>query len=364
MAFDNYEQLTFLWYMEHPITHDAFPLLEHDDTVSSATACPGSAEEVQAIMIWANKYQFPVFPISIGRNIGYGGAGPRVRGSLTIDLGRRMNKVLKLDEQSCSCIVEPGVTYFALYETIQRAGVNLMMDCPDLGGGSLIGNICERGIGFVDISHFQRSYPFTTSAFANAASPQIHSSGRSLRQSLRYGGCPPHWRDSAPRNGCSSRQGRQRKSNMGILPVGFLPKYPCCVVLRILTNHRYGYGPYSDGIFTHSNFGIVTKMGIWLMPKTEVFPYAFSFKNDEDYSSIMEIVQPLILKRVFSGVVQIADGAHEVLTGHNDDRAKLWSGKGAMPRDILYKWMDEHSPFGACSWIIYGNTPHLHPIDD
>jgi FAD/FMN-containing dehydrogenase len=83
-----------------------------------------------------------------------------------------MNKVLKLDEQSCSCIVEPGVTYFALYETIQRAGVNLMMDCPDLGGGSLIGNICERGIGFVDISHFQQSYPFTTRPLLTLASPR------------------------------------------------------------------------------------------------------------------------------------------------------------------------------------------------
>lgn len=135
--------------MEHPTTHDAFPLFEQDDTVSSATAYPGSVEDVQAIMRWANKHEFPVFPISIGRNIGYGGAGPRVRGSLTIDMGKRMNKVLKLDERACSCIVEPGVTYFALYEAIQEAGADLMMDTPDLGGGSLIGNICERGIGCV-----------------------------------------------------------------------------------------------------------------------------------------------------------------------------------------------------------------------
>lgn len=135
--------------MEHPTTHDAFPLFEQDDTVSSATAYPGSVEDVQAIMRWANKHEFPVFPISIGRNIGYGGAGPRVRGSLTIDMGKRMSSVLKLDEKSCSCIVEPGVTYFALYEKIQEDGLDLMIDTPDLGGGSLIGNMCERGIGCV-----------------------------------------------------------------------------------------------------------------------------------------------------------------------------------------------------------------------
>lgn len=140
--------------MEHPLTHDAFPLFELGDTVCSAIAYPGSVEDVQAIMRWANKHQFPVFPISIGRNIGYGGTGPRVRGSLTIDMGKRMNKVLSLDEQSCSAIVEPGVTYFAMYEAIWKAGANVMMDTPDLGGGSLIGNICERGIGFVN-THFR-----------------------------------------------------------------------------------------------------------------------------------------------------------------------------------------------------------------
>lgn len=28
----------------------------------------------------------------------------------------------------------------------------------------------------------------------------------------------------------------------------------------------YGYGPFLDGIFTQSNFGIVTRMGMFLMP--------------------------------------------------------------------------------------------------
>ena len=28
---------------------------------------------------------------------------------------------------------------------------------------------------------------------------------------------------------------------------------------------QYGFGPYHDGIFTQSNFGICTRMGFWLM---------------------------------------------------------------------------------------------------
>ena len=30
-------------------------------------------------------------------------------------------------------------------------------------------------------------------------------------------------------------------------------------------------GPYVDGMFSQSNFGVVTKMGIWLMPEPEAY---------------------------------------------------------------------------------------------
>ena len=41
---------------------------------------------------------------------------------------------------------------------------------------------------------------------------------------------------------------------------------------------KYGYGPYVDGMFSQSNFGVVTKMGIWLMPEPPGYrPYMISF---------------------------------------------------------------------------------------
>jgi len=35
--------------------------------------------------------------------------------------------------------------------------------------------------------------------------------------------------------------------------------------------YRYGFGPYVDGMFSQSNFGIVTKMGFWLYPEPEAY---------------------------------------------------------------------------------------------
>jgi FAD/FMN-containing dehydrogenase len=71
---------------------------------------------------WANEFIIPIYPISMGRNLGYGGAAPRVPGSVVVDLGRNMNKVLRIDGDNASCMVEPGVSYFKLYEEIQKTG--------------------------------------------------------------------------------------------------------------------------------------------------------------------------------------------------------------------------------------------------
>ena len=82
--------------------------------------------------------------------MGYGGAAPRVRGSVTIDLGRRMNKILDINPEDYTCLVEPGVSFYALYEALKERGLDehMWIDTPDLGGGSVIGNTVDRGVGY------------------------------------------------------------------------------------------------------------------------------------------------------------------------------------------------------------------------
>jgi FAD/FMN-containing dehydrogenase len=43
-------------------------ILDEEEFVASAVVYPGSTEEVQQIVLWANKYRVPIFPISMGRN--------------------------------------------------------------------------------------------------------------------------------------------------------------------------------------------------------------------------------------------------------------------------------------------------------
>lgn len=134
-------------YHDPAKSHDSFAILPEDELVASAVLSPGSTDEVVAIVKIANKFKIPIWPVSRGRNFGYGASAPRVRGSCVVDLGKRMNKILEIDEENAWCRVEPGVSYQMLYDELQRRGSKLWVDVPDLGGGSLIGNAVERGGG-------------------------------------------------------------------------------------------------------------------------------------------------------------------------------------------------------------------------
>lgn len=61
-----------------------------------------------------------------------------------------MNKVLEVIEEGACALVEPGVTYVDLYEYLKKNNLanKFWIDVPDLGGGSVIGNAVERGVGY------------------------------------------------------------------------------------------------------------------------------------------------------------------------------------------------------------------------
>lgn len=79
--------------------------------ISSAVVAPRNVAEVQAIVRLCNEFEIPLWPFSIGRNVGYGGAAPRVPGSIGLDMGRNMGKILEVNVDGAYAFVEPGVTF-------------------------------------------------------------------------------------------------------------------------------------------------------------------------------------------------------------------------------------------------------------
>jgi len=116
-------------YMNPKHSHDPHHVMDQDYFLASAIVAPRNVGDVQyesfekcglkmrkPLLTWlirsivglANKFSFPLWPISIGRNSGYGGAAPRVSGSVVLDMGKNMNKVLEVNVEGAYCVVEPG----------------------------------------------------------------------------------------------------------------------------------------------------------------------------------------------------------------------------------------------------------------
>jgi FAD/FMN-containing dehydrogenase len=295
------------WYLDHPKTHDCHHIIDQEALVASAVVYPGSTADVQAIVRWANATGYPVYPISLGRNLGYGGAAPRVPGSVVIDLGRRMHAIIDIDADNASCVVEPGVTYFRLYEEIQKRGLPLWIDTPDLGGGSLLGNAIDRGVGYTP-----------------------------------YG---DHWA-----NHCGMEvvlpNGELLRTGMGALPGPDGKDNPTW------QSFQHAYGPSVDGIFSQSNFGIVVSMGFWLMPEVSNQSYCFTFPNEDDFEQIVDAIRPLAQQRILGNVPQLRHVVQELaVTGRR--KSDFHAASAPMTLEEI-RAAASKLPLGDCSWVFYG----------
>ncbi|KAK0641813.1 hypothetical protein B0T16DRAFT_420563 [Cercophora newfieldiana] len=292
------------WYMEHPNTHDMMTILDEEELVASAVVYPSTTEEVQQIVLWANKHRIPIFPISMGRNLGYGGAAPRVRGSVTLDLGKRMNKILDINPEDYTCLVEPGVSFYALHEVLKEKGYDHMwVDTPDLGGGSILGNTLDRGVGYT---------PYGDHWACHSGLEVVLPTGEIIR------------------------------TGMGALPGN-----------NTWQAFPYGFGPYSDGLFSQSNFGIVTKMGMTLMPNPGGYEsFMYTFQKEEDLGPLMEIIRPLRIGMILENVAQVRHVAQGI-AAQGLPRSKFYQGSGSIPDEVLHTAAAE-SPAGDHTWAYYG----------
>jgi FAD/FMN-containing dehydrogenase len=235
---------------------DAYSQLwgEPEDRQASAAVAPANVEEVQAVVRAANRYRVPIYPISTGRNLGYGGSAPALSGSVVLDL-KRMNRILEVNERNAYALVEPGVSYFDLYKYISERGLKVWLDCPDPGWGSLVGNALDRG-GGVTSKEYRNHFE------AHCGMKVVLANGELLR------------------------------TGMGALPNA-----------KTWQQFKTGFGPAIDGIFSQSNFGVVTKMGFWLMPEPEAYMNGFvHVYRHEDLIALVDIVTHLENSGITNGM--------------------------------------------------------------
>src|SRR5574340_1033720 len=58
---------------------------EPEEPIPSAALAPESVEQIQAVLRIANQFKIPLWTISTGKNLAYGGSAPRLSGSGVLD---------------------------------------------------------------------------------------------------------------------------------------------------------------------------------------------------------------------------------------------------------------------------------------
>ncbi len=180
-----------------------------------AVVFPEDRNQISAILKLASEFHIPVWSFSRGHNWGFGTVLALQEGALILIL-ERMDRIHEVNEELCYAVIEPGVSQRQLNEHLKESGSRLWIDCTDsTPDGSLIGNALDKGTGYTPYGdHFGHLCGLEA----------VLADGEVISQNSRT-------------------------------------RY----------TYKWGTGPFVDGLFVQSNLGIVTRAGIWLMPKPEMF---------------------------------------------------------------------------------------------
>ncbi|MBN9463952.1 MAG: FAD-binding oxidoreductase [Burkholderiales bacterium] len=266
----------------------------------SAAIMPADVEQIQQVMKVLNRHKVPVYTVSTGKNLGYGSAAPVQRGQVVMDL-RRMNRILSVDPDLCTALVEPGVTYQQLYDYLQEKKLPLWFSCPAPSAiAGPLGNAVDRGVGYT---------PYGEHFMFSCGMEVVLANGEVLR------------------------------TGMGAMPNS-----------NTWQVFKWGYGPTLDGLFTQSNYGIVTKLGMWLMPAPPDFrPFCIQYPDESDINKIVDALRPLRIAMIIPNAVVIAHTLWEAPCTPVK-RADYHTGPGAIGDDAVRRIQKDH---GIGAWNVY-----------
>jgi 4-cresol dehydrogenase (hydroxylating) flavoprotein subunit len=296
---------------------DAFAPGDANAHIPSAAVGPQSVEEVQAIIRIANEHKVPLWPISRGKNLGYGGSAPRMSGTVILDM-TRMNRILEVNERFGYCLIEPGVGFYDLFNYLQANKIPLWMSVPGNAWGSVAGNALERGYGYT---------PYGNNTGNICGMEVVLPNGEIVRTGT-----------------------------------GAMANSPCWQLFK------YGFGPSWDQMFVQSNFGVVTKMGLWLMPEPDAtLGLNMQLPNADDIGWCVDALTPLRMNGVLEQSPNIGNSIRVVFG--QSQRSEWYQGDGAMPESVLQEILKKFNlGWWGVNLRLYGydeiNEAHARIIKD
>lgn len=263
---------------------------------------PRERSQISSIVEIAARFKVPLYPISTGHNWGYGTALPPIDDCVILDLSG-LDRILEFDPVTGLVTVEPGVTQGQLAEFLERGGHRYLV--PVTGAGptcSIVGNALERGYGITpQADHFA----------AVMALEAVLPDGRVYRPAL------------------SDLDGQ-----------------------RLDRAFKWGIGPYLDGMFSQSGFGIVTQMTIALSRRPPVIKmFLFGLKRSEQLGGSVERVREVIAR--FPGIVGGINlmNAHRILAMAAPYPRERLGSHGLISPELLAELSRDHQ---VMPWTGFG----------
>ncbi|MBL4746992.1 MAG: FAD-binding oxidoreductase [Flavobacteriaceae bacterium] len=275
---------------------------------------PASNEEIIKILATVNSYndeqnspktKTAIYTVSSGKNWGYSAQEPSFDKAILLKLSR-LTTIEEYDNKQGTVTVSAGVTQEQLYNFLQEQGGDFWMDATGSSPKcSIIGNTLERGFGHTPSGdHFAQVCAF----------------------------------EIILADGSTINTGFKQFTKNGITPVA-------------ANCYKWGIGPYVDGLFTQSNFGIVTKMTVWLMPKPEHFEAFFiSIKDNDKLPILIDALQPLKLSGIIKSSAHIGND-HKAIQALSFYPWKKTNGQVPLPEALKDKLKKQ---FMVNTWSVSG----------
>jgi 4-cresol dehydrogenase (hydroxylating) len=256
------------------------PGREENHAAAGAIA-PANVEQIQAVLRVANEFRIPLWPISRGKNFGYGGAAPRMSGTVMLDLGR-LNKIIEVNQKLGYCIIEPGVGFFDMWDHLKQNKIPLQMGIPGNGWGSVVGNALERGFSPLG----------------------DHSSNICGLEILLP-------------------NGELVRTGMGAMQDG-----------KAWALFKHGFGPSWDQMVVQGNYAIVTKMCLWMKQEDEAaITVDIKLDKPEELEWYTDALTPLRLKGVLDGYVRVT--SYQAAATVPTLRSEWYQGRDSIPDSVI-----------------------------
>ncbi|KAI1858291.1 uncharacterized protein JN550_012822 [Neoarthrinium moseri] len=280
------------------------PFTPNNKFTPSAAVCPKNIVEIQAVLEIASKHSIPLWTCSRGKNLGYGGAAPRLKGSVVLSL-YRMSRILEVNEKQAYAVVEPGVTFWDLSHYCLEKAPSLWASVPFISWGSVLGNTLDRGFGYNALGCHHENICGLEAVLANG-------------DVVRTG----QWAAEGAPTGPVSRQ---------------------------------SFGPSVEGLFLQSNLGIVTKLAIWLQPRPETYMNVVVHAKDfDDIDGLLEAIAQLRRDDIIQNDPLLSNIILNALN-LGMKRNEFQNSNGTLGEEAIEKIKEKYGlAYWACNFDFYG----------